>query len=120
MQFANAGKEIMNISLSHTALRLAAHETFSVIDGRGARIACRQGRIWITQDQDTRDVLLEAGENFILDRDGAAIVEALVPADVAVDAPGSGRSPRQTALAVLGIDRRPAGSGPLRTVVRTH
>lgn len=77
----------MNISVSHSRLRLKDQQQISVIDGKGARIACREGRIWITQHRDAVDVLLFAGEGFTLDRNGVSIVQALADSIVAVDAP---------------------------------
>ncbi|HJV84328.1 MAG TPA: DUF2917 domain-containing protein [Noviherbaspirillum sp.] len=35
------------------------------------------GTAWITQDHDLRDIVLQAGESFVLDRDGDALVSPL-------------------------------------------
>ncbi len=43
----------------------------------GDRIECWSGCLWLTQDGDLRDVILEAGEGFVADRPGGAIVHAL-------------------------------------------
>ena len=99
----------MDISVSHTRIRLDAHESISVIDGNGSRIACRDGKVWITQEQDARDILLGAGDAFTLDRGGLAIVQALGSSEIALDAPGrltGVRGGNVTSLAVLGFDRR--------------
>jgi hypothetical protein len=101
----------VNILLEHFSVHLGAGETISIIDGKGARVAVASGRVWITQEHDPRDVLLSTGQSFELDRDGTAIVEALVDAEVALGQPGPGTSrtrhydPRLTALAVLGHPR---------------
>lgn len=101
----------MNIRLDHSAVRLGAGKTISVIDGKGARIAVARGRVWITQERDVRDVMLTLGQSFTLDRDGTTIVEALSDAEIALDeaAPATQdvpvRSSRLTALAVLGHRR---------------
>jgi hypothetical protein len=103
----------MNIRLDHTAVRLADGETISIIDGKGARVAVTRGRIWVTQEHDIRDVMLTLGQSFILDRDGTAVVEALLDAEIALDAPqgeaktGAGRASTLTQLAVLGHPRDP-------------
>lgn len=43
---------------------------------RGTRIACTDGSLWITQQDDLRDIVLRAGESFVVDRDGKVIVTA--------------------------------------------
>lgn len=40
------------------------------------RVECLTGVIWITQDGDRRDIILEAGQAFELDRDGDALLSA--------------------------------------------
>jgi len=110
----------MNIRLDHTAVRLAAGETFTVIDGKGARVAAVQGRVWLTQERDARDVLLKPGQGFELDRDGVTIVEALTDAEVALDEPPADAVPdaprvsKLTALAVLGHARTARGAATIR------
>lgn len=42
-------------------------------------IACESGAVWITQDNDIRDVVLNAGERFVSDRPGNVLVYALQP-----------------------------------------
>jgi hypothetical protein len=102
---------MMEIRLDQTAVKLAEHNTISIVDGKGARIAVTEGSVWITQDHDPRDVMLTAGESFVLDRNGKTIVEALRDAEVALDAPSLrlssvvSRIRNLTSLAVLGYAR---------------
>jgi hypothetical protein len=51
---------------------------------RGTRIESRRGTIWITQDGATEDVVLDAGQWHVLERDAPVLVQALDPACVAV------------------------------------
>jgi hypothetical protein len=57
----------------------------SIRDGRGLTVRCLAGFLWITQYRDSDDIVLEAGECFVLDRPGLALVNALIgPATVVV------------------------------------
>jgi quercetin dioxygenase-like cupin family protein len=73
-------------------------------DGAGARLACLEGDLWITQEHDGQDVLLRAGESLRLERNGRTVVQALSAARVAVEAPPASGWP--IALSPL----RPVGS----------
>lgn len=74
---------------------LSRHEV-RVFAGRpGLRIASHRGRVWITQDGDPRDVVIDAGESHALDRDGPVYVQALDAAWVLMPAvaPAAPREP---------------------------
>jgi hypothetical protein len=43
-------------------------------DGAGVLVAVERGTAWLTQGGDRRDVVLEAGGSFRLDRTGVAVV----------------------------------------------
>jgi hypothetical protein len=60
--------------------RLPRRATLTLADRGGDRIDCLCGRLWITQDGDPRDIVLDAGASFELDRPGLAIVSALADA----------------------------------------
>ena len=55
-------------------------------NGNGATVAVQRGIAWLTQDGDRRDVVLEAGGSFPLDRRGVAVVSALAAAELTVTA----------------------------------
>ncbi len=42
-------------------------------------IGCESGAVWITQDNDVRDVVLTAGDRFVSDRRATVLVYALQP-----------------------------------------
>jgi len=70
---------------------LRTREVLNIRHGRGLAVRCLAGALWITQDGDTDDVVLEAGECFVLDRAGLALVSApLAPATVLVEKAGRG------------------------------
>ena len=81
---------------------LPQRSTLALHDRLGERIDCLGGRLWITQDGDQRDVVLEPGESFELDRPGLALVSALSDARLAVRRPGT---PRLAALAAADVQR---------------
>jgi hypothetical protein len=60
----------------------------------GDRIECVSGAVWVTQDGDLRDIVLEAGQSFRLDRTGRALVSALADAGIVFHA---ARRPRRAA-----------------------
>lgn len=45
-------------------------------DAFGTRVSCTAGAAWITQTHDTRDIALDAGGCFVLDRPGTAVLSA--------------------------------------------
>jgi hypothetical protein len=61
---------------SDLEVSLRARELFDIHDGAGLSVTCRDGAVWITQSNDARDVVIEAGESFTLDRPGLALVAA--------------------------------------------
>jgi hypothetical protein len=70
-------------------LRLDTGELFMVSDGKGFTVTCLEGSVWITQSDDCRDIALVAGQAFVLDQPGVALVCAAAgPAALAVEKPG--------------------------------
>ena len=58
-------------------ITLSARGIYRIEDGAGLQIECLSGALWITQTGDHRDITLERGQSFELDRDGMAIVYGL-------------------------------------------
>jgi hypothetical protein len=61
------------VSLEHRAL-------FDIADAAGATVRCERGSLWITLDNDPRDIVLKPGEEFSTDEHRHALVYALSPA----------------------------------------
>jgi Protein of unknown function (DUF2917) len=70
-----------------TLHQLRAREVLDIRDGQGLAVRCVGGALWITQDGDADDIVLEPGQCFTLDRPGLALVSAPVgPATVLIEA----------------------------------
>jgi len=68
-------------------VRLRTGELLNVSDGEGFSVSCLEGSVWITLSNDQRDIVLKAGETFVLDKPGLTLVCAAAgPAAVAVEA----------------------------------
>jgi hypothetical protein len=91
----------MNIRFDHGLVQLQPHRSLDIVDGAGTTVHCLRGSVWITQDGDSRDIVLVAGRSFTLDRAGVAIVHAIDAPTLLVAAPAA-RAPRApAALAAL-------------------
>jgi hypothetical protein len=67
----------VNHDLMSAARPLDKGKLVRVHDGRGLRVLCLSGSLWVTQDNDPRDVVLEPGGSFEIDRDGDTLLSAL-------------------------------------------
>jgi len=61
---------------AQTGIGLARGSLLRVENARDLQVQVEQGTLWITQEGDTSDVVLERGESFRLDRDGLALLHA--------------------------------------------
>ena len=56
--------------------RLAPGQSLKVRDAAGCTVMCCAGTVWITQENDARDIFLTAGQRFTFDRPGLALIRA--------------------------------------------
>ena len=76
----------MNSASSTRLIELSPGAFVRLRNAKGRCVEVVSGTVWITQENDTRDVVLEARGRFGLDRDGIALVGALGgPAVLAAD-----------------------------------
>ena len=84
-----------------TPVHLDPREVLELQDGKGLEVRCLGGNVWITQAGDREDIVLHGGESFVLDRQGLALVTALLGPAMLVVQPGRIQAqpiaPRQTA-----------------------
>jgi hypothetical protein len=61
---------------SATVIDMAPREAITLQDVRGATLRVTRGTVWLTQECDRNDVVLRTGDNWVVERDGATVVEA--------------------------------------------
>jgi hypothetical protein len=79
--------EIELTGLSRAKLDLPKGARIKVRDAAGWLVSCHGGRVWITLEHNIRDIILEAGQGFIIDRRGLTLVSALAAARIQLRAP---------------------------------
>jgi len=65
-------------------LDLPRHAIFTVADVAGVGIECQAGCVWLTLDDDPRDLVLEPGERFVGDIHRRVLVSAFEASSIAV------------------------------------
>ncbi len=62
-----------------TIARVSLHpsKSLDIRNGHGTNVRVVEGVVWITQAGDPQDVVLAAGQSFVVDRDGLTLVSAL-------------------------------------------
>jgi hypothetical protein len=73
------------------SMQLDAGQELRLRDATGWTVACLRGSAWITQEADARDVFLDPGDTFTLDRSGLALILARRPTALALQPPRAGR-----------------------------
>ena len=69
------------------SLNLRRQTLFSVPDAANVRIACVEGTVWITLDNDPRDIVLQSCGVFTTSEHRRALVYAMEPSRITVAAP---------------------------------
>ena len=72
----------MRIELKAQALQLQRGQLLKVVDGAGSTVCAQHGRVWITEENRPRDIVLEPGACYRLRSRGVAVIEALGAASV--------------------------------------
>ena len=65
-----------------SVVSLARGQCHAVTGFQGGSIECTQGCVWLTHDGDCRDILLEAGQSHLADRDSRLVIYAMGSASV--------------------------------------
>ena len=67
----------MRIELKTGALRLQRGQTLKVVDGAGSTVCAAQAAVWITEENQPRDIVLKPGACYRLRERGIALVNSL-------------------------------------------
>jgi hypothetical protein len=79
----------MEMNSPQSLFELASDQQTRLHDARGWTVRAVCGTVWITQDHDLRDIVLERGDTFEIDRDGVALVTPMGEARVAIERLGT-------------------------------
>lgn len=82
----------MNMHETHSKHQVGPHHALALRDARGRTVTCLDGSAWLTMEGDHRDVVLEPGASFVIDRDGLTLLAAQRPSAVEVSAQNHPRS----------------------------
>lgn len=67
----------MNIELKEGAVKLSAHQTLRLRDATGSTVCAIEGAVWITEENQPRDIVLEPGGCYQVRNAGITLVNAL-------------------------------------------
>ena len=61
---------------SGTVISLPAREAITLPHVGGATVRVTQGTLWLTEERERKDIVLRAGDNWVVESNGATVVEA--------------------------------------------
>ena len=67
----------MRIELRSGSVQLGPNQTLRVVDGAGSTVCAVEGSLWITEENQLRDIVLQAGACYRLRERGVALVNSL-------------------------------------------
>jgi hypothetical protein len=69
----------MRLDLDTPLIALDTGKVVALRDAQGIRIQPREGTVWVTEEGDARDHIVNAGEALVVGRPGLTLVQALTP-----------------------------------------
>jgi hypothetical protein len=78
----NRPEKLVDLSRQASPLLLAKGKSITLTDATSVVIRCQIGSLWVTQNNDVRDVVVETGGEFRPDRKGPVVVYALAASRV--------------------------------------
>jgi Protein of unknown function (DUF2917) len=67
----------MRLELEAGAVKLAPNQTIKLRDSAGSTVCAVEGSVWITEENQARDIVLSPGACYRLKHAGLAIINAL-------------------------------------------
>ncbi|TMH71989.1 MAG: DUF2917 domain-containing protein [Betaproteobacteria bacterium] len=67
----------MKLELKKGAVKLGPNQTLKVVDGAGSTVSALEGAVWITEENQPKDIVLEPGDSYRLRERGIALVNSL-------------------------------------------
>ena len=67
----------MRLELKQGAVKLGPNQTLRVVDGAGSTVCAVEGSVWITEENQGKDIVLERGGCYRLRHRGVALVNSL-------------------------------------------
>lgn len=67
----------MRIELRSGNVQLGPNQTLRVVDGAGSTVCALEGSLWITEENQPRDIVLKPGACYRLRERGIALVNSL-------------------------------------------
>ena len=67
----------MRLELQAGAVQLGPDQTLKLRDGAGATVCAVQGTVWITEENQARDIVLAEGSCYRLRHPGLAVINSL-------------------------------------------
>jgi hypothetical protein len=67
----------MRLEMKQGNVKLGPNQTLRVVDGAGSTVCAVEGSVWITEEHDARDIILERGSCYRLRQRGVALVNSL-------------------------------------------
>jgi hypothetical protein len=77
MIILHAKEQTMHTDLKLAATLLRRGQLQRLQDAQGSLVLCLSGTLWLTQEGDRRDIVLEAGDEARIERDGLSILSAM-------------------------------------------
>ena len=67
----------MKLELRAGNVKLGPNQTLRVVDGEGTTVCAVEGAVWITEENQPKDIVLQPGSCYQLSKRGIAIVNSL-------------------------------------------